>query len=136
MSVKSSESSANFKVVSTEFGTRHRQGFMTAHGLHPQCWPAYRPCPTRTQLITGLGEEDVNKRAMAGGKQGGRERNLAKLCFFFDIKTWGIFFFKRTAFLWDFSQAKRSNPEMTERAILLPNPEVECQHGATFEQSC
>lgn len=65
---------------------------MTAHGLHPQCWPAYSPCPTRMQLITGLGEEDVNKRAMAGGKQGGRERSLAKSCFFFDIKTWGLFF--------------------------------------------
>jgi hypothetical protein len=84
------------------------------------------------QLITGLGEEDVNKRAMAGGKQGGRERSLAKSCFFFDIKTWGIFF----SSTWDFSQAKRSNPETTKRAILVPNPEVQCQHGAAFEQSC
>lgn len=133
--MQSSETSADFKVAAAEFGARHRPDLMnphmTAHPLHPQCWPAYRPCPTRMQLITGLGEEGVNKRAMAGGNQGGRKRSLAKLdsCFFFDIKMWGIFFFQRPAFSWDFSKAKRSNPEMTKRVILAPNPEMECQAG-------
>lgn len=45
------------------------------------------------QLITGLREEDVNKRAMARGKQGGRERKESGQIFSFDIKTWVFFGF-------------------------------------------
>lgn len=88
------------------------------------------------QLIIGLGEEDVHKRAMARGKQGGRERSLAELesCFFFDIKIWGILFFPKNCLLKGLLPSKES-PEMAERVILVPNPEVKLQPGAALEQS-